>query len=124
MNDMFEICGIENDKIIDSIRKKCSEKTEFSGTPEDMRMDMLLQDRLNADRRWDIVNDLSVTSHRKGIGKIIVALKLKTVKFYKWYVDRLFDQQVEFNHTVWASFYELKAENEKLKAEIEQLKNR
>ena len=85
---------------------------------------MLLQDRLNADRRWDIVNDLSVTSHRKGIGKIIVALKLKTVKFYKWYVDRLFDQQVEFNHTVWASFYELKAENEKLKAEIEQLKNR
>ncbi len=124
MNDMFEICGIENDKIIDSIRKKCSEKPEFSGTPEDMRMDMLLQDRLNADRRWDIVNDLSVTSHRKGIGKIIVALKLKTVKFYKWYVDRLFDQQVEFNHTVWASFYELKAENEKLKAEIEQLKNR
>ena len=124
MNDMFEICGIENDKIIDSIRKKCSEKPEFSGAPEDMRMDMLLQDRLNADRRWDIVNDLSVTSHRKGIGKIIVALKLKTVKFYKWYVDRLFDQQVEFNHTVWASFYELKAENEKLKAEIEQLKNR
>lgn len=124
MNDMFEICGIENDKIIDSIRKKCSEKPEFSGTPEDMRMDMLLQDRLNADRRWDIVNDLSVTSHRKGIGKIIVALKLKTVKFYKWYVDRLFDQQVEFNHTVWASFYELKAENEKLKVEIEQLKNR
>ena len=124
MNDMFEICGIENDKIIDSIRKKCSEKPEFSGTPEDMRMDMLLQDRLNADRRWDIVNDLSVTSHRKGIGKIIVALKLKTVKFYKRYVDRLFDQQVEFNHTVWASFYELKAENEKLKAEIEQLKNR
>lgn len=124
MNDMFEICGIENDKIIDSIRKKCSEKPEFSGTPEDMRMDMLLQNRLNADRRWDIVNDLSVTSHRKGIGKIIVALKLKTVKFYKWYVDRLFDQQVEFNHTVWASFYELKAENEKLKAEIEQLKNR
>lgn len=124
MNDMFEICGIENDKIIESIRKKCSEKPELSGTPEDMRMDMLLQDRLNADRRWDIVNDLSVTSHRKGIGKIIVALKLKTVKFYKWYVDRLFDQQVEFNHTVWASFYELKAENEKLKAEIEQLKNR
>lgn len=124
MNDMFEICGIENDKIIESIRKKCSEKPELSGAPEDMRMDMLLQDRLNADRRWDIVNDLSVTSHRKGIGKIIVALKLKTVKFYKWYVDRLFDQQVEFNHTVWASFYELKAENEKLKAEIEQLKNR
>ena len=124
MNDMFEICGIENDKIIESIRKKCSEKPELSGIPEDMRMDMLLQDRLNADRRWDIVNDLSVTSHRKGIGKIIVALKLKTVKFYKWYVDRLFDQQVEFNHTVWASFYELKAENEKLKAEIEQLKNR
>lgn len=124
MNDMFEICGIENDKIIESIRKKCSEKPELLGAPEDMRMDMLLQDRLNADRRWDIVNDLSVTSHRKGIGKIIVALKLKTVKFYKWYVDRLFDQQVEFNHTVWASFYELKAENEKLKAEIEQLKNR
>ena len=124
MNDMFEICGIENDKIIESIRKKCCEKPELSGTPEDMRMDMLLQDRLNADRRWDIVNDLSVTSHRKGIGKIIVALKRKTVKFYKWYVDRLFDQQVEFNHTVWASFYELKAENEKLKAEIEQLKNR
>ena len=124
MNDMFEICGIENDKIIESIRKKCSEKPELSGAPEDMRMDMLLQDRLNADRRWDIVNDLSVSSHRKGIGKIIVALKLKTVKFYKWYVDRLFDQQVEFNHTVWASFYELKAENEKLKAEIEQLKNR
>ncbi|MDY6314642.1 MAG: hypothetical protein SPL89_05660 [Clostridia bacterium] len=124
MNDMFEICGIENDKIIESIRKKCSEKTELLGAPEDMRMDMLLQDRLNADRRWDIVNDFSVTSHRKGIGKIIVALKLKTVKFYKWYVDRLFDQQVEFNHTVWASFYELKAENEKLKAEIEQLKNR
>ena len=124
MNDMFEICGIENDKIIESIRKKCSEKPELSGAPEDMRKDMLRQDRLNADRRWDIVNDLSVTSHRKGIGKIIVALKLKTVKFYKWYVDRLFDQQVEFNHTVWASFYELKAENEKLKAEIEQLKNR
>lgn len=124
MNDIFEICGIENDKIIESIRKKCSEHPELSGTPEDMRMDMLLQDRLNADRRWDIVKDLSVTSHRKGIGKIIVALKLKTVKFYKWYVDRLFDQQVEFNHTVWASFYELKAENEKLKAEIEQLKNR
>ena len=124
MNDIFEICGIENDKIIESIRNKCSEKAELAGTPEDMRMDMLLQDRLNIDRRWDIVNDLSVTSHRKGIGKIIVALKLKTVKFYKWYVDRLFDQQVEFNHTVWASFYELKAENEKLKAEIEKLKNR
>ena len=124
MNDCFKICGIENDKVIDSIKKKCREAQNVPQSPEDMRMDLYLQDRLNVDRRWDIVNDFAVTSHRKGIGKIIVALKLKTVKIYKWYVDRLFDQQVEFNHTVWASYYELKAENEKLRAEIEELKNR
>lgn len=124
MNDCFKICGIENDKVIDSIKKKCREAQNVPQSPEDMRMDLYLQDRLNVDRRWDIVNDFAVTSHRKGIGKIIVALKLKTVKLYKWYVDRLFDQQVEFNHTVWASYYELKAENEKLRAEIEELKNR
>lgn len=124
MNDCFKICGIENDKVIDSIKKKCREAHNVPQSPEDMRMDLYLQDRLNVDRRWDIVNDFAVTSHRKGIGKIIVALKLKTVKIYKWYVDRLFDQQVEFNHTVWASYYELKAENEKLRAEIEELKNR
>lgn len=124
MNDCFKICGIENDKVIDSIKKKCREAQKAPQSPEDMRMDLYLQDRLNVDRRWDIVNDFAVTSHRKGIGKIIVALKLKTVKLYKWYVDRLFDQQVEFNHTVWASYYELKAENEKLRAEIEELKNR
>lgn len=124
MDDMFKICGIENDKIIEEIRKKSGKNDELADIPEEMRMDVLLQNRLNVDRRWDIVKDLSVTSHRRGIGKIIVALKLKTVKFYKWYVDRLFDQQVEFNHTMWASFYELKAENERLKAEIEELKNR
>lgn len=124
MNDCFKICGIENDKVIDSIKKKCSEAQKAPQSPEDMRMDLYLQDRLNVDRRWDIVSDFAVTSHRKGIGKIIVALKQKTVKIYKWYVDRLFDQQVEFNHTVWASYYELKAENEKLRAEIEELKNR
>ena len=124
MNDCFKICGIENDKVIDSIKKKCRDAQNVPQSPEDMRMDLYLQDRLNVDRRWDIVNDFAVTSHRKGIGKIIVALKLKTAKIYKWYVDRLFDQQVEFNHTVWASYYELKAENEKLRAEIEELKNR
>ncbi len=120
MSDIFEICGIENDKIIEQIKKKAEVKSEADVA--EMRKSHNLQKDINCDRRWDIIKDIPVTSHRKMTGKIIVGLKNKTVKAYKWYVDKLFDQQVEFNHTVWASFYEMKKEIDELKKEVEKLK--
>ena len=120
MNDIFEICGIKNDKIIESIKENAAkhDKNEISV------MSQKIQHDINVDRRWDIVKDVKITSHRRLSGKIIVALKNKTVKFYKWYTDRLFDQQVEFNHVMWESFYSMKKEIEQLKQEINELKNR
>ena len=118
MNDIFKICGIENDKIIESIRKKAGTYSD----PDVDNMSENVQHNLNIDRRWDIVRDISITSHRKLSGKIIVALKNKTMKFYKWYTDMLFDQQVEFNHVMWESYYSMKKEIDTLKKEIDELK--
>ena len=123
MSDIFKICGIENDKIIDAIQQKAAQ-TAFEDTDaEALRMSDAVQHNINIDRRWDIVRDISITSHRKLSGKIIVALKNKTMKFYKWYTDRLFDQQVEFNHMMWESYYSMKKEIQELKDEVEKLKN-
>lgn len=49
-------------------------------------------------------------------------LKQKTKKLFQWYTDALFDQQVEFNHTMWAAYYRQKQELEDLRAEIECIK--
>lgn len=123
MSDIFKICGIENDKIIESIKENAA-KTQFEMYDANVvRSSDELQHNINIDRRWDIVRDVKVTSHRKLSGKIIVAFKNKTVKLYKWYTDRLFDQQVEFNHAMWESYYELKNEIKELKKELEELKS-
>lgn len=120
MNDIFRICGIENDKIIDSIKQKAA-----SADNENVSvMSESVQHDINIDRRWDIVRDIGVTSHRKKIGKLIVALKNKTVKFYKWYTDRLFDQQVEFNHVIWESYNAMRNELDQLKREVDELKSK
>ncbi len=122
MSDLFEICGIKNDEIIEAIKKKAAACDERMSADE-LRMAESLQHNLNIDRRWDIVRDTKVTSHRRLSGKIIVALKNKTMKFYKWYTDRLFDQQVEFNHVMWESYYSMKKEIATLREEIEKLKS-
>ncbi len=77
---------------------------------------------INVDRRWEIVSDLPITSHRRRSGKLIVWCKQKTKKFFQWYVDALFDQQVEFNHTMWAAYYQQKKELEALRREVAALK--
>lgn len=123
MSDIFKICGIENDKIIESIQLKAKDSINKEYDAEAERRSADFQRNINIDRRWDIVRDVKITSHRKVSGKIIVALKNKTMKFYKWYADRLFDQQVEFNHVMWESYNELKNEVETLKKELETLKS-
>ena len=123
MSDIFKICGIENDKIIESIQLKAKDSINKEYDAEAERRSADFQRNINIDRRWDIVRDVKITSHRKVSGKFIVALKNKTMKFYKWYTDRLFDQQVEFNHVMWESYNELKNEVETLKKELETLKS-
>ena len=68
------------------------------------------------------MSDLPITSHRKKSGKLIVFFKQKTKKLFQWYVDSLFDQQVEFNHTMWAAYYQQKKELDDLKRELDALK--
>ena len=122
MNDMFEICGIKNDEIIEKIRKKAAASPDSSNMDEFIKSEDIQHD-INVDRRWDIVREINITSHRKLSGRLIVALKNKTMKFYKWYTDRLFDQQVEFNHVMWENFYSMKKEIAELRSELEELKS-
>ena len=115
-----------NDEIMQEIMKKASERKpsdyEFLPDGEIRRRVGDVQHCINVDRRWEIVSNLPITSHRKRSGKFIVFFKQKTKKLFQWYVDALFDQQVEFNHTMWAAFYQQKKELEELREELNRLK--
>lgn len=115
-----------NDAVMQEIMKKAALREpaeyEFLSDGEIRRRVGDVQHNINIDRRWDIVRDFPITSHRKKSGKLIVFLKQKTKKLFQWYTDALFDQQVEFNHTMWAAYYRQKQELEDLRAEIECIK--
>ena len=118
--------GNVNDQVMQEIMKKAAEREpaeyEFLPEGEIRRWVGDVQHCINVDRRWDIVSDLPITSHRKKSGKLIVFFKQKTKKLFQWYVDSLFDQQVEFNHTMWAAYYQQKKELDDLKRELDALK--
>lgn len=115
-----------NDAVMQEIMKKAAQREpaeyEFLSDGEIRRRVGDIQHQINIDRRWDIVRDFPITSHRKKSGKLIVFLKQKSKKLFRWYTDALFDQQVEFNHTMWAAYYSQKKELEELRAEIEHMK--
>ena len=118
--------GNVNDQVMQEIMKKAAEREpaeyEFLPEGEIRRWVGDVQHCINVDRRWEIVSDLPITSHRKKSGKLIVFFKQKTKKLFQWYVDSLFDQQVEFNHTMWAAYYQQKKELDDLKRELDALK--
>ncbi|MDY4975492.1 MAG: hypothetical protein SO147_01155 [Clostridia bacterium] len=118
--------GNVNDQVMQEIMKKAAEREpaeyEFLPEGEIRRRVGDVQHCINVDRRWEIVSDLPITSHRKKSGKLIVFFKQKTKKLFQWYVDSLFDQQVEFNHTMWAAYYQQKKELDDLKRELDALK--
>ena len=118
--------GIRTDTLMQEIMKQAAARseTEYECLPDgQIRRKMgEVQHSINIDRRWDIIRDTQVRSHRRISGKIIVFFKNKTKKLFKWYVDSLFDQQVEFNHTMWLSYYQLQNEVKELRVEVEQLK--
>ncbi len=118
--------GNVNDQVMQEIMKKAAERNpadyEFLPDGEIRRRLGDVQHCINVDRRWEIIYDLPITSHRKKSGKLIVFLKKKTKKLFRWYVDSLFDQQVEFNHTMWEAYYQQKKELETLRRELENLK--
>ncbi len=118
--------GIRTDALMQEIMKQAAarSKTEYECLPDGQIRRRMgeVQHSINIDRRWDIIRDTQVRSHRRMSGKIIVFFKNKTKKLFKWYVDSLFDQQVEFNHTVWSAYYQLENEIKELRNEIEQLK--
>lgn len=115
-----------NDEVMQEIMKKAAERQpdeyEFLPNGEIRRKIGDVQHIINVDRRWEIVSDFPITSHRKKSGKLIVFFKQKTKKLFQWYVDSLFDQQVEFNHAMWSAYYKQQKEIESLKEELEQLK--
>ena len=116
----------ENDEIMAEIMKKAGERDdspyEFLENGEIRRKLYDVQHNINIDRRWQLLYDKPIKSHRKITGKFIIFMKNKTKKFYKWYVDLLFDQQVEFNHLMWTSYYELIKEVKQLRDEVDRLK--
>ena len=118
--------GNVNDQVMQEIMKKAAEREpaeyEFLPEGEICRRVGDVQHCINVDRRWEIVSDLPITSHRKKSGKLIIFFKQKTKKLFQWYVDSLFDQQVEFNHTMWAAYYQQKKELDDLKRELDALK--
>lgn len=118
--------GNVNDQVMQEIMKKAAEREpaeyEFLPEGEIRRRVGDVQHCINVDRRWEIVSDLPITSHRKKSGKLIIFFKQKTKKLFQWYVDSLFDQQVEFNHTMWAAYYQQKKELDDLKRELDALK--
>lgn len=118
--------GNVNDQVMQEIMKKAAEREpaeyEFLPEGEIRRRVGDVQHCINVDRRWEIVSDLPITSHRKKSGKLIVFFKQKTKKLFQWYVDSMFDQQVEFNHTMWAAYYQQKKELDDLKRELDALK--
>lgn len=118
--------GNVNDEVMQEIMKKAAQRQpsdyEFLSDGEIRRRVGDVQHSINIDRRWEIISDFPITSHRKKSGKIIVFFKQKTKKLFQWYVDALFDQQVEFNHTMWAAYYQQKKELEELRNELDLLK--
>lgn len=118
--------GNVNDQVMQEIMKKAAERdpAEYEFLPDgEIRRKMGdVQHCINVDRRWEIVSNLPITSHRKRSGRLIVFWKQKTKKLFQWYVDALFDQQVEFNHTMWAAYYQQKKELEELRRELDALK--
>lgn len=120
MAEKFQIGtdAVSAQEIMQKIQQRAAEKNEsdFDFLPDGRiyKRDGDVQHCINVDRRWDICTEFPITSHRRFVGSCLVWLKKHTRGFYKWYVDRLFEQQVEFNHLMWMSYYELKQELERL----------
>lgn len=101
--DMFKI-DIENiniEDIMKQIRKKIKdsgvtdEEIDFNknSSEEDMLQDYLTM----TNNTCSVISDRNITSHRKGIGKVIVLLKRMIRKSIHWYTQPIVEQQNEFN---------------------------
>ena len=126
MSELIESGSVEIESVMQQVMKNAAKRdpSDYDFLPDgEIRKKMGdVQHDINIDRRWEIIYDTPIKSHRKVTGKLIIFMKEKTKKFFKWYVDRLFDQQVEFNHTMWLSYYQLQNEVKELRSDVERLK--
>lgn len=132
-DDMFEI-DLENiniEDIMKQIRKKIKDKgivdEEIEFNKCSSEEDLLPEYLSVVNNTCNVISDKVITSHRRGMGKIIVCIKRAIRKSIHWYTQPIVDQQNEFNafttRTLNCINSKMKVLDEKIK-KLDEVENR
>ena len=81
---------------------------EYINTSAEFDINNLYETNTNINNQWATAGEVTITSHRKILGRIIVFLKKLTRKCLRWYINPINEKQQNFNCEVTRNLNEVR----------------